>query len=111
MEPKETKVKVRRPRQPKAESAKKDKTIKIKLTTKENANAANGSEDEDEPEAAIEEHLIFRVPEGEMSEKLREIVKKREFTEDIKLQFKGCSLLEFIQLVLCIAKPYLVLYE
>ncbi|CAO3656365.1 unnamed protein product [Mucor hiemalis] len=68
---KETKVKIRRPRQPKAEGARKEKTIKIKLTAKKNNNAEvnhnnnnnGGSEEEDDPETATEEHLIFRVPE------------------------------------------------
>ncbi|KAI9261532.1 TAFII55 protein conserved region-domain-containing protein [Phascolomyces articulosus] len=82
------------------------KPIKIKLTTKKNnqsgassslaaANAdgntnggQSGSEDEDEPEAAIEEHLILRLPQGEMCEQLRECVRKREVPEDVKLQMK-----------------------
>ncbi len=47
------------------------------------------SEDEEEPEAAIEEQLIFRVPEGPMCEKLHEMAKKREISQDVKLNFKG----------------------
>lgn len=94
---KETKVKIRRPRQPKAEGARKEKTIKIKLTAKKNNNAEvnhynnnnGGSEEEDDPETATEEHLIFRVPEGELCEKLHEMVKKREIPEDVKLNLKG----------------------
>lgn len=93
---KETKVKTRRPRQPKAEGSRKDKTIKIKLTAKGNhhvesshGNNTNGSEEEDDPEAAMEEQMIFRVPEGELCDRLHEMVKKREFPEDVKLQFKG----------------------
>ncbi|KAI7848484.1 TAFII55 protein conserved region-domain-containing protein [Circinella umbellata] len=89
------------------------KPIKIKLTTTKNKQGgssthivtgsnngsgsnshhhhnsnASGSEDEDEPEAAIEEHLILRLPQGEMCEKLRESVRKREIPEDVKLQMK-----------------------
>lgn len=94
---KETKVKIRRPRQPKGEGASKEKTIKIKLTAKKNTNAeANhynnnngGSEEEDDPETATEEQLIFRVPEGELCERLHEMVKKREIPEDVKLNLKG----------------------
>lgn len=97
---KETKVKIRRPRQSKAETSKKDKTIKIKLTTKRNNAAHNhteyhgnngngGSEEEDDPETAIEEHMIFRVPPGELRDKLHDIAKKREFPDDVKLNFKG----------------------
>lgn len=101
MEPSETKpkiVKTRKPRQPKSDSARKDKTIKIKLTAKANANRdyddnriynGNNSEEEEEPEAAIEEQLIFRVPEGEMCNRLHELVKKREIPEDVKLHFRG----------------------
>lgn len=97
---KETKVKIRRPRQPKAEgssSTRKEKTIKIKLTAKKNTNAESnhynnnngGSEEEDDPETATEEQLIFRVPEGELCERLHEMVKKREIPEDVKLNLKG----------------------
>ncbi|KAG2232499.1 hypothetical protein INT48_007412 [Thamnidium elegans] len=93
--PKETKVKIRRPRQPKPEGSRKDKTIKIKLTAKGNGHAEhsntnnnNGSEEEDDPEAAMEEQMIFRVPEGELCERLHEMVKKREIPEDVKLTFK-----------------------
>ncbi len=95
---KETKVKIRRPRQPKAEGARKDKTIKIKLTAKKNNHAEvnhynnnnnGGSEEEDDPETAMEEHLIFRVPEGDLCERLHELVKKREIPEDVKINLKG----------------------
>ena len=89
---KETKVKIRKPRQPKAEgSTRKDKTIKIKLTTKKSHHTepTNGSEEEDDPETAHEEHMIFRVPEGELCDKLHEVVKKREISEDVKLNLKG----------------------
>lgn len=75
----------------------KDKRIKIKLTTSSTnglstpvqAAALSGSEDEDEPEPTIEEHLILRMPQDEMCERLREYVRKREIPEDVKMQFKG----------------------
>ncbi|KAL1931387.1 hypothetical protein VTP01DRAFT_9529 [Rhizomucor pusillus] len=74
----------------------KDKRIKIKLTTSSTnglstpvqAAALSGSEDEDEPEPTIEEHLILRMPQDEMCERLREYVRKREIPEDVKMQFK-----------------------
>ncbi|KAI9480765.1 MAG: TAFII55 protein conserved region-domain-containing protein [Benjaminiella poitrasii] len=88
-------VKIRKPRQPKAEGSapKKNKTIKIKLTAKKNSKDfeernTGGEEDDEEPEAAIEEQLIFRVPEGELCDRLHELVKKREIPEDVKLNFK-----------------------
>lgn len=93
--PKETPkiVKIRKPRQPRGT---RDKTIKIKLTAKKNKAKDNEErhvilpEDEDEePEAAIEEHMIFRVPEGDMCNRLHELVKKREIPEDVKIHFKG----------------------
>jgi transcription initiation factor TFIID subunit 7 len=98
--PKDTKViKIKRQRKPKAEGAtaatgaRKDKTIKIKLTAKKDKGDMEERSapefDEEEPEAAIEEQLIFRVPEGEMCDRLHELVKKREIPEDMKLQFKG----------------------
>ncbi|KAG1057426.1 hypothetical protein G6F43_000734 [Rhizopus delemar] len=84
-------VKIRKPREPKT-ADKKEKTIKIKLTAKENKSYEGrqtvNSEDEEEPEAAIEEQLIFRVPEGPMCEKLHEMAKKREIPQDVKLNFK-----------------------
>lgn len=92
--PKETPkiVKIRKPRQPRGT---RDKTIKIKLTAKKNKAKDNEErhvilpEDEDEePEAAIEEHMIFRVPEGDMCNRLHELVKKREIPEDVKIHFK-----------------------
>ena len=73
----------------------KDKTIKIKLTTRDSTaiasgqTALSGSEDEDEPEAAVEEHLILRLPAGQMCERLRESVRKREVPEDVRLHMKG----------------------
>lgn len=67
----------------------KEKPIKIKLTTRDNQAQLSGSEDEDEPEAAIEEHLILRLPEGEMCEQFREMVRRREIPEDVKLHLKG----------------------
>ncbi|KAI7908226.1 TAFII55 protein conserved region-domain-containing protein [Cokeromyces recurvatus] len=93
---KETKtVKIRRPRQPKTEGntapLKKDKTIKIKLTARKNNKDEDrniAEEDDEEPEAVIEEQLIFRVPEGELCDRLHELVKKREIPEDVKLNFK-----------------------
>lgn len=104
---KETKVKIRRPRQPKPDGARKDKTLKIKLTTKGNNHAEsihhgnnNGSEEEDDPEAAMEEQMIFRVPEGELCDRLHEMVKKREIPEDVKLQFKGLLLI-FLRSDIC----------
>lgn len=85
-------VKIRKPREPKT-TDRKEKTIKIKLTAKENKSYEGrqtvNSEDEEEPEAAIEEQLIFRVPEGPMCEKLHEMAKKREISQDVKLNFKG----------------------
>ncbi|KAI9493420.1 TAFII55 protein conserved region-domain-containing protein [Zychaea mexicana] len=97
-------------------NAAKDKPIKIKLTTRDNSGVAtttgraaaaavavasgsgsggsghqstmSGSEDEDEPEAAIEEHLILRLPQGETCERLRESVRKREVPDDVKLTMK-----------------------
>lgn len=97
--PKDTKtIKVKRQRKPKAEgsttaNARKDKTIKIKLTAKKDKGDPEDRSipelDEEEPEAAIEEQLIFRVPQGEMCDRLHELVKKREIPEDMKLQFKG----------------------
>ncbi|KAG1171184.1 hypothetical protein G6F70_006829 [Rhizopus microsporus] len=83
-------IKIRRPREPKS-TDKKEKTIKIKLTARENKHEgrqSTASDDEEEPEAAIEEQLIFRVPEGPMCEKLHELVKKREIPSDVKLHFK-----------------------
>ncbi|OBZ87750.1 Transcription initiation factor TFIID subunit 7 [Choanephora cucurbitarum] len=87
------KIKVRRPRQPKSETSnRKDKTIKIKLTAKggnhyDPDDRLVGSDEED-PEAAIEEQLVFRVPEGDMCNKLHEYVKKREIPQDIALHFR-----------------------
>lgn len=81
------KVKIKRTRTPKNGQSK-DKPIKIKLTAKE-GNNGGVSEDEEEPEPAIEEHLILRLPEGELCDKLHEYVKKREVPEDVKLHFKG----------------------
>lgn len=76
-----------------SDSGAKDKTIKIKLTTKDSTNGhqptLSGSEDEDEPEPATEEHLILRLPKGPMCDKLHEYVKKREIPDDVKLHFKG----------------------
>ncbi|CDS08034.1 hypothetical protein LRAMOSA01983 [Lichtheimia ramosa] len=75
-----------------SDSGAKDKTIKIKLTTKDSTNGhqptLSGSEDEDEPEPATEEHLILRLPKGPMCDKLHEYVKKREIPDDVKLHFK-----------------------
>ncbi|KAI8343354.1 TAFII55 protein conserved region-domain-containing protein [Chlamydoabsidia padenii] len=86
------KVKIKRSKMPKSTNQpNKDKPIKIKLTAKEGGYstvAGMGSEDEEEPEPTIEEHLILRLPEGEMCDKLHEYVKKREIPEDIKLNFK-----------------------
>lgn len=92
---KESKPKVRRVRATsnRSDSGAKDKTIKIKLTTKDSTNGhqptMSGSEDEDEPEPATEEHLILRLPKGPMCDKLHEYVKKREIPDDVKLHFKG----------------------
>ncbi|CAO3702888.1 unnamed protein product [Rhizopus stolonifer] len=80
-------IKIRKPKDPKLDN-KKEKTIKIKLTAKEKNYERQGSDDDEEPEAAIEEQLIFRVPEGTMCEKLHELVKKREISQDVKLNFK-----------------------
>ncbi|KAG1434656.1 hypothetical protein G6F56_014234 [Rhizopus delemar] len=81
-------IKIRKPKDPKLDN-KKEKTIKIKLTAKEKNYERQGSDDDEEPEAAVEEQLIFRVPEGAMCEKLHELVKKREISQDVKLNFKG----------------------
>ncbi|KAI9005490.1 TAFII55 protein conserved region-domain-containing protein [Phycomyces nitens] len=84
---KETKVKIKRVKSSSSKSdALQDKLIKIKLTTKETAHS--GSDDEDEPEAAIEEHLILRLPAGNMSDRLHEYVRKREIPDDVRLHFK-----------------------
>lgn len=87
------KVKIKRNKMPKStQQQAKEKPIKIKLTAKEGGYSAvsgMGSEDEEEPEPTTEEHLILRLPEGEMCDKLHEYVKKREIPEGIKLNFKG----------------------
>ncbi|KAI8073138.1 TAFII55 protein conserved region-domain-containing protein [Gongronella butleri] len=83
-------VKVGRKRGPKAGNKKERKKLKIKLTAKEGGSSGNVvvSEDEEEPEPTLEEHLILRVPEGEMADKLHDYVKRREIPEDVKLHFK-----------------------
>ncbi|KAI9314491.1 TAFII55 protein conserved region-domain-containing protein [Dichotomocladium elegans] len=91
--PKEGKPKVRRARgtSGRSDGGMKDKPIKIKLTTRDNnviQATMSGSEDEDEPEPAIEEHLILRMPQGELADKLREQVRKREISDDVKLHFR-----------------------
>jgi transcription initiation factor TFIID subunit 7 len=87
------KVKIKRNKLPKANPQQaKEKPIKIKLTAKEGGYSTVsgvGSEDEEEPEPTTEEHLILRLPEGEMCDKLHDYVKKREIPEGIKLNFKG----------------------
>ncbi|ORX50441.1 hypothetical protein DM01DRAFT_1384715 [Hesseltinella vesiculosa] len=84
--PTTVKVKVGKKRGPRP--GKREKKLKIKLTAKENSNSMAVSEDEEEPEPTIEEHLILRLPEGQLCEKLHEYVKKREIPEDVKLNFK-----------------------
>ncbi|KAF7727415.1 hypothetical protein EC973_007579 [Apophysomyces ossiformis] len=91
MDKKETKVKIKRSRPPtnKYDNKMQDKPIKIKLTAKEtHTTHQSGSEDEDEPEAAVEEHLILRVPPGDMCDRLHDYVRRREIPEDVKLHFK-----------------------
>ncbi|KAG0167405.1 hypothetical protein DFQ28_006903 [Apophysomyces sp. BC1034] len=91
MDKKETKVKIKRSRAPssKYDGKVQDKPIKIKLTAKESHTAHHsGSEDEDEPEAAVEEHLILRLPAGDMCDRLHDYVRRREIPDDIKLHLK-----------------------
>jgi transcription initiation factor TFIID subunit 7 len=70
-----------------------DKKLKIKLTAGKEAQREHrdhsGSEDELEPDVAIEEQFILRMPPGEACEKLRDMVRRRDVTDDVKFIFKG----------------------
>jgi transcription initiation factor TFIID subunit 7 len=77
-------------------SSSNDKKLKIKLTAAREGNRDHrdhsGSEDELEPDVAIEEQFILRMPPGEACSKLREMVRRRDVTEDVKFVFKGMQL-------------------
>ncbi|GAB5592585.1 hypothetical protein Unana1_07485 [Umbelopsis nana] len=73
-------------------SSSNDKKIKIKLTAAREGNRDHrdhsGSEDELEPDVAIEEQFILRMPPGDACNKLRDMVRRRDVTEDVKFVFK-----------------------
>lgn len=81
----------RKPRQHSSlRSSSNDKKIKIKITAARDANRDHsGSEDELEPDVAIEEQFILRMPPGDACNKLRDMVRKRDVTDDVKFVFKG----------------------
>ncbi|KAG2177558.1 hypothetical protein INT44_008070 [Umbelopsis vinacea] len=79
----------RKPRQHSSlRSSSNDKKIKIKITAAREANNHSGSEDELEPDVAIEEQFILRMPPGEACNKLRDMVRKRDVTDGVKFYFK-----------------------
>lgn len=82
----------RKPRQASSLRSASDKKLKIKLTAGKEAHREHrdhsGSEDELEPDVAIEEQFILRLPPGEACEKLRDMVRRRDVTDDVKLIFK-----------------------
>jgi len=82
----------RRQRKPRQNSSASDKKIKIKLTAGREAHRDrdhSGSEDELEPDGAVEEQFILRMPPGEACAKLRDMVRRRDVTDDVKFVFKG----------------------
>ena len=85
----------RKPRQHSSlRSSSNDKKIKIKITTAREANRDHsGSEDELEPDVAIEEQFILRMPPGDACNKLRDMVRKRDVTDGVKFVFKGTVVL------------------
>ncbi|KAJ2962876.1 hypothetical protein NQZ79_g2124 [Umbelopsis isabellina] len=82
----------RKPRQASSLRSAGDKKLKIKLTAGKEAHREHrdhsGSEDELEPDVAIEEQFILRLPPGEACEKLRDMVRRRDVTDDVKFIFK-----------------------
>ncbi|RUS33470.1 hypothetical protein BC938DRAFT_471519, partial [Jimgerdemannia flammicorona] len=55
---------------------------------KGHSGAAESGSDDDEPEVALEDQFILRLPPGGLCDQLRDMVRKREVPEEVGITFR-----------------------